>query len=129
MYDDSYHEWKVVLLKLIKNSSGLHFTFHSYLLFIFHIFIKTSSVTEKKYFSGNSETPWCILSQYLRFNKFLIVDNSYLSFTKYSTKNINLVSHLLNENCNFKSWKTSKNKYHLDNKFCYQWIQLIHAIY
>ena len=35
---------------------------------------------------------------------------------------------LVNENCNFKSWETLKNEYHLDNKLCFQWIQLIHAI-
>ena len=35
---------------------------------------------------------------------------------------------LVNENCNFKSWETLKNEYHLDDKLCFQWIQLIHAI-
>ena len=43
-------------------------------------------------------------------------------------KNINFVSDLVNENCNFKSWETLKNKYHLDNKLYFQWMQLIHGI-
>ena len=82
----------------------------------------------KRYFSTNPETPSCILAQYLWFNKFIIVDNSYLNFTNFSNKNINFVSDLVNENCNFKSWETLKNEYHLDNKLYFQWMQLIHAI-
>ena len=53
------------------------------------------------------------MSQYLWFNKFIIVDNSYVHFTNFSTKSINFVSELVNENCNFKSWETLKNEYHL----------------
>ena len=38
------------------------------------------------------------------------------------------MSDLVNESCNFKSWDTLKNEYHLDNKLYFQWIQLICAI-
>ena len=38
------------------------------------------------------------------------------------------MSDLVNENCNFKSWETLKNEYHLDNKLYFQWMQLLHAI-
>ena len=31
-------------------------------------------------------------------------------------------------NCKFKCWETFQNEYHLDNKLCFQWMQLIHAI-
>ena len=68
------------------------------------------------------------MSQHLWFNKFIIVDDSYVNFTNFSSKNINFVSDLVNENCNFKSWETLKNEYHLDNKLCFQWIQLLYAI-
>ena len=33
LYHDSFHEWKVIPLKLIKKSFGSHFKFHSNLLF------------------------------------------------------------------------------------------------
>ena len=132
--DNSFHEWKVIPLKLIKKSFGSHFKFHSNLLFnIFCIndfpsFYLDIFCNWKKYFSTNPETPSCILSQYLWFNKFIIVDNFYVNFTNFSNKNINFVSDLVNENCNFKSWETLKNEYHLDNKLYFQWMQLIHAI-
>ena len=38
------------------------------------------------------------------------------------------MSDLVNENCNFESWETSKSEYHLDNKLYFQWIQFIHTI-
>ena len=69
-----------------------------------------------------------ILSQYLWFKKFIIVDISYVNFTNFSNKNINFVSDLVTEDCNFKSWETSENENHLDNKFYFQWMQLSHAI-
>ena len=76
-------------------------------LIIFHHYIKTSSVTGKIYISTKAETPRCILCQYLWFNKFIIVDNSFINFTNFSAKDINLVvSDLVNENCSFKSWET-----------------------
>ena len=134
LYDDSFHEPKVIPLKLIKKSFGSHFKFHSNLLFnIFCIndfpsFYLDIFCNWKKYFSTNPETPSCILSQYLWFNKFIIVDNSYVNFTNFSKKNINFVSDLVNENYNFKSWEFKKKKNHLDYKLYFQWIQLIHGI-
>ena len=96
---------------------------------IFHPFTQTSSTTGEKYFSTDPETPSCILSQYLWFSKFITVDTSSVNFTNFSHKNINFVSELVTENCNFiKSWETLKNEYHLDNKWYFQWMQLIHAI-
>ena len=82
----------------------------------------------KRYFSTNLETPSCILAQYLWFNKFIIVDNSYLNFTYFSNKNINFVSDLLNQNCNFKRSEILKNRCHSGNKLDFQWMQLIHTI-
>ena len=58
----------------------------------------------------------------------MIVDNSYVNFTNFSNKNINFVSDLVNENCNFKSWETLKDECHVDSKLYFQWMQLIHAI-
>ena len=102
LYDNSFHEWKVMPLKLKKNPLDhiLNFTpiFYSIssVLMIVHPFTQTSSVIGKNISS-------CILSQYLSFYQFLIVDNSYVNFIKFSNKNINFMIDLVNENCNFKS--------------------------
>ena len=62
------------------------------------------------------------------FNKFTLIDNSYVNFTNFLNKNKHFFSDLVNKNCNFKSWEILKNEYHLDNKLYFQWMQLIHAI-
>ena len=62
------------------------------------------------------------------YNKFKNVDDSYVNFINFSTKNINFLSDLVIENCNLKSWDTLENEYHLDNKLYFQWMQLIYAI-
>ena len=113
---------KLIPLKLVQQSFGSHFKFQSNLLFNiscindFPSFYLDIFCNRKKYFSTNPETPLCILSQYLWFNKFVIVDNSYVNFNNFSNKNINFVSDLVND------------EYHLDNKLYFQWMQLIHAI-
>ena len=120
-------------LKLIEQSFGSHFKSYSNLLFnIFCInyflsFSQDILRNWKKYFSTNPETSSCILSQYLWFNKFITVDNSYVNFTNFSTKNVNFNSDLANKNSNCKIWETLKNKYQLD-KLYFQWTQLIQAI-
>ena len=122
---------KIIPLKLIKKIFELHFKFHNNLLFNisfindFLSFYLDIFYNSKKYFSTNPQTPSCILSQYLWFNKFIIADNSYVNFTNFSNKNINFVSDLVNENYNFKICETLKNEYHLDNKWYFQWMQLI----
>ena len=132
--DNSLHEWKVILLKLIKKSFGPYFKFHSNLLLDiscindFPYFYLDIFCNWNKYFSTNPDTPSCILYQYLWFNKFIIVDNFYVHFTNFSNKNIKFLSDLVIENCNFKGWETFKNEYHLDNKLYFQWMQLIHAV-
>ena len=73
----------------------------------------TSSVTGKS-ISQSIQKLLCILSQYLWFNKFIVVDNSIVNsnvnFINFSAKNINFVSDLVNENSNFKSCETLKTE-------------------
>ena len=134
LYDNSFHEAKVMPLKLTKTYFGSYFKFYSNLLFNifctnnFPSFYLDIFCNWKRYFSTNQETPSRILSQYLWFNKFIMVDNSYVDFTDFSNKNVNFVKDLVNENCNFKSWETLKSEYFLDNKLYFQWMQLIRTI-
>ena len=36
LYDDSFHEWKVIPLKLMKKSFGSHFKFHSFIQYLLY---------------------------------------------------------------------------------------------
>ena len=115
-WEDCFHQWKVIPLKLIKKLFVSHFKFHSNLLISiscindFWSFYLDILCNLKKCFSTSQEAPLCILSQHLWFNKFIIVDNSYVNFPNFSNKNINFVSNLVIENCNFKSWVTLKKR-------------------
>ena len=115
LYDHSFHEWKVIPMKLTKRFFGSDFKCKSNLLFNiscindFPSFDLDIFCYWEKYFWTNPEAPSCILFQYLYFNKFITVDNSYVNFTNFSTKNINFVSDLVNKNCDFKNWETLKN--------------------
>ena len=98
-YDDSFHEWKVILLKLIKKSFKSHFKFHSNLLF------NISCINDFPSFDLDIFCNWkkylnmvhfvSIFDQYLLFNKFVIVANSYVNFANFSNKSINFMSDLV----------------------------------
>ena len=70
-YDNSFYEWKLIPLFLIKNSFGSSFEFHSNLFFkrnkteFFPSFYKETFLYWKKYPTRKPQIPSCILSQYL----------------------------------------------------------------
>ena len=71
LYDNSFHEWKLIPLYLIEKSFGTSFKFHSNLLFksskinFFPSFYRKIILNRKKRFAMITEVPSCILSQYL----------------------------------------------------------------
>ena len=67
------------------------------------------------YFSTNPETPSCILSPNLWFNKFITVDNFYVNFTNFSTLEYRLREWLSKWKCNFKSWENFKKRLYTKN--------------
>ena len=97
------------LVEILKKSFGSHFEFDSNILSDiscsndFPSFCRDIFRNWKTFFSANPETPSCILSQYFWFNKLIMVDNSLVVL-----------------NCCFKSWRTLKSKYHLDNNLYFQ---------
>ena len=73
-YNNSFHEWKLIPLDLIKTSFGRSFKFHSNLLFksnktkFFPSFYREIILYWKKHVAMMTEIPSCILSQYLWYN-------------------------------------------------------------
>ena len=100
LYDNSFHEWKLIPLFLIKNSFGSSFKFHSNLFFkrnkikFFPSFYKEIFLYWKKYLTRKPEIPSCILSQYLWYNENIQVDKNSIYLVRFSEKNINYVSQL-----------------------------------
>ena len=100
LHDNSFHEWKLIPLFLIKNSLGSSFKFHSNLFFKRNIFFFYSSFYKeiflywKKYLTIKPEIPSCIFSQYLWYNENISVDKNSIHLVRFSEKNIDYVSQL-----------------------------------
>ena len=92
LYDDSFHEWKLIPLKLIKKSFGDELKYNSNLSlnnsYVRHFpcLYKNILLNWKQYLSTDPETTSGILSQNLWFNKHIIIDNFTVNFTKNSQK-------------------------------------------
>ena len=97
LHDNSFHEWKLIPLFLIKNSFGSRFKFHSNLFFkrklnLFPSFYKKMFLYWKKYLTRKVEIPFCILSQYLQYNENIQVDKNSIYLVQFSEKNIMLLN-------------------------------------
>ena len=81
LYGASFHEWKLIPLYVIETSCGTSLKLHSNLLFkssktkFFPSFYREIISNWKKHLAMMAEIPSCILSQYLRDNKNIQVDN------------------------------------------------------
>ena len=101
LYDESFHEWKIIPLTLIKNTFGQCFIFHSNLDFnvslnSFPEFYINIFHSWKNTFAFLSLTPSCLRSQFLWFNKDIKINNKPFHFQDFSKENINFVEHLCN---------------------------------
>ena len=94
LHDNSFHQWKLIPLFLIKKSFCSSFKFHSNLLFkrnkinFFPSFYKEIFLYRKKYIARKPEIPSCILSQYLWYNENIQVDKNSIYLVRFSEKNI-----------------------------------------
>ena len=95
LYDDSFHEWKLIPLYLIEKSFGTSFKFHSDLLFksnktkFFPSFYREIMYNWKSHLTMVAEISSCILSQYLWYNKSIQLDKASVHFLTFSEKGLN----------------------------------------
>ena len=133
LYDESFHEWKIIPLNLIKNTLGECFIFLSNLDFnvscnLFPEFYINIFLSWKNTFAFASLTPSCLRSQFLWFDKDIKINNKPFYFQGFSKENINFVEHLCKPLGIFESWGEIKTEYSLEEKMFCKWFQLYHAI-
>ena len=86
VYDDSLHEWKLILLYLIEESFGTSFKLHSNLIFksnktkFFQLFYREIILNWIKNLAMMAEIPPCVLLQYLWYNKGIQVGKVSIHF-------------------------------------------------
>ena len=109
MCDDSFHEWKIISLRLIKNVFCDFYRIHSNLVFKRHVksfpyYYRDILLIWKRYLLQKPEVPSCILSQNLWYIHIQIDKEPY----PYQF--------------------SGKKRYELQGETYFQWVQLIRAI-
>ena len=134
LYDENFHELKVIPLHLICITFGQNFKFHSNLsydtklLTSFPVFYKNIFSYWSKHFTFSPELPSCILSTCLCYNKDILISNKPIYFKHFSNNNLNYVTQLFDDTGNTKEWMKLKHEFNLNNNLYFKWMQLIHSI-
>ena len=134
LYEESFHEWKVIPTSLIKGNLGNHFKFHSNLMLNktslsnFPLFYKNIFNFWSNYFSALSHVDSCILSQNLWYNSYIKINNTTTFIQEFSEKNINFVYQLFYNFGYLKSWDDLKTEFDLNQKLYLKWLQICHAV-
>ena len=79
-------------------------------------------------FFASSELPSCILSNFLWFNKYILIEKKSIFFRDFSDKGLNFVYQLFDNNGNVKSWSSIKEEFGFSNISNFKWQQLIYTL-
>ena len=116
LFEDNFHDWKVIPLFLISKHLGKSFKFDNnidisndilskFLSFYQDIFIKWINI-----FTSKSIFPSLILSEVIWFNSNIKVDSKPVHFSFFSDKNLNFIGQLFNDNRINKALERFKNR-------------------
>ena len=134
LYDENFHEWKIIPSHLISKYFGKSFKFHSCLSFDRKLLIKFPKFYKNILFQwsssffASSELPSCILSNFLWFNKHILIEKKSIFFRDFSDKGLNFVYQLFDNNGNVKSWSSIKEEFGFSNISNFKWQQLIYTL-
>ena len=121
LYDENFHEWKIIPLHLIRITFGQNFKFHSNLsydtklLTSFPVFYKNIFCYWSQHFTVSLDLPSCILSSFLWYDKDILISNKPIYFKHFSKNNLNYVTQLFHDTGNTKEWMKLKQKFNLNN--------------
>ena len=120
LYDENFHEWKIISSYLTKTIFCEKFKFHPCLdpsirsLKNVPNFYKEMITNWAKCLSGFPSLPSAILSQFLWFNSTIKIDSKSTFISEFASKNINFVGHIVHENGKTKSLDYMKSEYNLE---------------
>ena len=134
LYNENFHEWKLIPLRYIHKAFGKNFKFHSNLhipsdlICTFPTFYQDIITSWCNYYTSPPTLPSTISSQYLWFNTFIKIENRVVYYKEFSDNQINYVCDFFDRNGNLKSWVNFVHEYKIEKKMYFKWFQLIHAI-
>ena len=79
-------------------------------------------------YSSVSEIPSCLLSNFLWFNKSILIDKKPVFFHKLSKHNLNFVHQLFLPSGKLKTWSDIEYEFDLNKSHKFQIIQVLNAI-
>ena len=115
LFDNNFHQWKLIPLYLIRQYLGKKFKFHSNLevshsiLCKFPKFYKEIFIRWGKYLSSLATLPSTIACQFIWFNKYIQIDNKSIYLYNFSNRNLNFVRQLFDTDDKLKSWKKKQH--------------------
>ena len=108
LFDDNFHQWKLIPLYLICQYLGKNFKFHSNFEAIHSILCKFSKFYKEifirwgKHLSSPATLPSTVACQFIWYNKHIQIGNKRIYLYNFSNRNLNLLvsSLILMGNCN-----------------------------
>ena len=129
LYDDKFHEWKLIPIHLIKSTFGINFKFHSNLDFddskslTFYSFYKQLFCNWRKYLSSS-----VIFDLLFYHNQFGITNNKLIYVKEFAKQNIIFLYDLFNAEIESKTWDEKRIDYNLSGKSYFKWRQIVNSI-
>ena len=134
LFEDDFHDWKVIPLFLIGKHLGKNFKFHNNIDISNDILSKFPSFYQDIFikwinnFTSKPTLPSMILSEVICFNSNIKVVSKPVNFSFFSDKNLNFIGQLIKDNENTKCWKDLKIEFHLKDTHKIYWLQIIDAL-
>ena len=134
MFEDDFHDWKVIPLFLIGKHLGKNFKFHNNIDLSKDILSKFPSFYQDIFikwinnYTAKPTLPLMILSEFIWFNSNIKLDSKPVHLPFFSNKNFNLIDQLFNDNGNIKPWEDIKIEFFLKDTQKIYWLQIIDAL-
>ena len=134
LFDDDFHDRKVIPLFLIGKHLGKNLKFHNNIDINNDILSKFSSFYQDTFikwinnFTAKPTLPSMILSEFIWYNSNIKVDSKPVNFSFFFDKSLNFVGQLFNVNGSIKPWKDFKKEFHPKDTHKIYWLQIIDAL-
>ena len=117
LFDNKFHECKLIPLYLIRQYLGKKFKFHSNfevshsILCKFAKFYKEIFIRRGKHLSSPATLPSTVACQFIWFNKHIQTDNKSIYLYNFLNRNLNFVGQLFDTDGKLKSWDCVKHQF------------------
>ena len=122
LYNENFHDWKLIPLRYIHKAFGKNFRFYSNLHILsnlictFPTFYQDIITSSCNYDLSPPTLPSTIFSQYLWSHIFIKIENRVVYYKEFSDNQINYACNFFDRNGNLKSWVNVVHEYKIKKK-------------